>query len=142
VPYGTDSQLDVIQAMNCLATIIESLRDRILLSGLSYAYGAAPCAAAAPIPRTISRDTWPCESRNDRIFIDPAGHALRVLQQVHGLLKRCPNQSQGSLRLARVNSVRSIILELVHQVSDWGSGAAAYFGWMREAKRENTRFGL
>jgi hypothetical protein len=27
----------------------------------------------------------------------------------------------------------------VHQVSDWGSGAAAYFGWMREAKRENTR---
>jgi hypothetical protein len=32
--------------------------------------------------------------------------------------------------------------ELVHQVSDWGSGAAAYFGWMREAKRENTRCGL
>jgi hypothetical protein len=31
---------------------------------------------------------------------------------------------------------------LVHQVSDWGSGAAAYFGWMREAKRENTRCGL
>ncbi len=31
---------------------------------------------------------------------------------------------------------------LVHQVSDWCSGAAAYFGWMREAKRENTRFGL
>jgi hypothetical protein len=30
----------------------------------------------------------------------------------------------------------------VHQVSDWGSGAAAYFGWMREAKRENTRCGL
>jgi hypothetical protein len=28
----------------------------------------------------------------------------------------------------------------VHQVSDWCSGAAAYFGWMREAKRENTRF--
>ena len=33
-------------------------------------------------------------------------------------------------------------LLLVHQVSDWGSGAAAYFGWMREAKRENTRCGL
>jgi four helix bundle protein len=31
---------------------------------------------------------------------------------------------------------------LVHQVSDWGSGAAAYFGWMREAKRENTCCGL
>ena len=28
---------------------------------------------------------------------------------------------------------------LVHQVRDWFSGAAAYFGWMREAKRENTR---
>jgi len=26
----------------------------------------------------------------------------------------------------------------VHQVRDWFSGAAAYFGWMREAKRENT----
>ena len=31
---------------------------------------------------------------------------------------------------------------LVHQVRDWYSGAAAYFGWMREAKRENTRCGL
>src|SRR6516164_43583 len=31
---------------------------------------------------------------------------------------------------------------LVHQVRDWFSGAAAYFGWMREAKRENTRCGL
>jgi beta-galactosidase GanA len=31
---------------------------------------------------------------------------------------------------------------LVHQVSDWCSGAAAYFGWMREVKRENTRCGL
>jgi len=30
----------------------------------------------------------------------------------------------------------------VHQVSDWCSGAAANFGWMREAKRENTRGGL
>jgi hypothetical protein len=32
--------------------------------------------------------------------------------------------------------------QLVHQVRDWFSGAAAYFGWMREAKRENTRCGL
>src|SRR5271157_3857878 len=31
---------------------------------------------------------------------------------------------------------------LVHQVRDWYSGAAAYCGWMREAKRENTRCGL
>jgi hypothetical protein len=31
---------------------------------------------------------------------------------------------------------------LVRQVSDWCSGAAAYFGWMRDAKRENTRCGL
>ena len=28
------------------------------------------------------------------------------------------------------------------QVRGWYSGAAAYFGWMREAKRENTRCGL
>ena len=32
--------------------------------------------------------------------------------------------------------------ELVHQVRGWYSGAAASFGWMREAKRENTRCGL
>src|SRR5260221_10254541 len=32
--------------------------------------------------------------------------------------------------------------DLVHQVSDWDSGAAVNFGWMREAKRENTRCGL
>ena len=31
---------------------------------------------------------------------------------------------------------------LVHQVRGWYSGAAAYFGWMREAKRDNTRCGL
>ncbi len=31
---------------------------------------------------------------------------------------------------------------LVHQVRDRYSGAAAYFAWMREAKRENTRCGL
>ena len=31
---------------------------------------------------------------------------------------------------------------LVHHVRDWFSGAAAYFGWMREVKRENTRCGL
>jgi hypothetical protein len=34
------------------------------------------------------------------------------------------------------------VLVLVHQVRDWYSGAAAYFGRMREAKRENTRCGL
>ena len=33
-------------------------------------------------------------------------------------------------------------LALVHQVSDWGSGAAANFDWMREAKRERTGCGL
>ena len=27
MPYGTDSQLDVFQAINCLATISRSLRD-------------------------------------------------------------------------------------------------------------------
>src|SRR6516225_2737300 len=37
----------------------------------------------------------------------------------------------------------SLVLSfLVHQVRDWFSGAAANFGWMREAKRENTRCGL
>ena len=27
-------------------------------------------------------------------------------------------------------------------VSDWSGGTAAYFGWMREAKSQNTRCGL
>jgi hypothetical protein len=44
--------------------------------------------------------------------------------------------------LGAVKIVRQEQVHLVHQVSDWGSGAAAYFGWMREAKRENTRCGL
>ena len=29
MPYGTDSRLNVFQAINCLATIIQSLRDRV-----------------------------------------------------------------------------------------------------------------
>ena len=37
---------------------------------------------------------------------------------------------------------RRIVPGLVHQVRGWYSGAAAYFGWMREAKRDNTRCGL
>jgi hypothetical protein len=37
---------------------------------------------------------------------------------------------------------QSAFSRLVHQVSDWCSGAAAYFGWVREAKRKNTRCGL
>jgi DNA end-binding protein Ku len=45
------------------------------------------------------------------------------------------------LRDALVESGKTAI-SLVHQVSDWCSGAAANFGWMREAKRENTRCGL
>ena len=47
----------------------------------------------------------------------------------------------------RLSAIRSELqaslpVYLVRQVSDWGSGAAEYFGWMREAKRENTRYGL
>src|SRR6516164_5303687 len=41
-----------------------------------------------------------------------------------------------------LNLAQDSIYNLVHQVRDWFSGAAAYFGWMREAKRENTRCGL
>jgi hypothetical protein len=37
---------------------------------------------------------------------------------------------------------RFFLLSLVHQIRDWFRGAAAYFGWMREAKRKNTRCGL
>jgi len=48
----------------------------------------------------------------------------------------CPNHT------APFGTARWGWRRLVHQVSDWGSGAAANFDWMREAKRENTRCGL
>src|SRR6516164_6660826 len=48
--------------------------------------------------------------------------------------------SSGSNARPRIQQVGRETL--VHQVRDWFSGAAAYFGWMREAKRENTRCGL
>jgi hypothetical protein len=54
------------------------------------------------------------------------------------LLRAC-----ASLGLATFDGVAFHTTSLlVHQVRDWFSGAAAYFGWMREAKRENTRCGL
>ncbi len=43
---------------------------------------------------------------------------------------------------AQTSSSLHLSATLVHQVNDWGSGAAANFDWMREAKRENTRCGL
>jgi hypothetical protein len=47
------------------------------------------------------------------------------------------------LQLASVVSFGFTIFGvLVHQVSDWCSGAAANFGWMREEKGENIRCGL
>jgi hypothetical protein len=33
-------------------------------------------------------------------------------------------------------------LWILHQVSDWSGGAAPYFCWMPEAKRENARWSL
>jgi hypothetical protein len=45
-------------------------------------------------------------------------------------------------KLPRPRNIVSVghVSQLAHEVSDWGSGAAAHFGWMREAKRKNTRF--
>ena len=48
----------------------------------------------------------------------------------------------GGRAYARTGLEFAAINRLVHQVSDWCSGAAGNFGWMREAKRENTRCGL
>jgi DNA-binding MarR family transcriptional regulator len=59
----------------------------------------------------------------------PSVHQMVLTLERTGLIHRKPGVA------------RSIKL-LVHQVSDWCSGAAANFDWMREAKRENTRCGL
>ena len=53
-----------------------------------------------------------------------------------------PDSGQLCLASLKVNYEPMAVLLLVHQVRDWFSGAAANFGWMREAKRENTRCGL
>jgi hypothetical protein len=68
---------------------------------------------------------------------------VRLAGREFGLL----NTSKMRVRVFSLKSVqfdcRDLRSEgLVHQVSDWGSGAAANFDWMREAKRENTRCGL
>ncbi len=54
------------------------------------------------------------------------------------------NKAQETYRKAGFRRHDRLLMTklLVHQVSDWCSGAAANFGWMREAKRENTRCGL
>jgi hypothetical protein len=43
-------------------------------------------------------------------------------------ISRKAAEAQREDRIRELNYAFS----LVHQVSDWGSGAAAYFGWMRE----------
>jgi len=52
------------------------------------------------------------------------------------------NSAQFGLMVSAYGISAGLAGILVHQVRDWFSGAAAYFGWMREAKRENTRCGL
>jgi hypothetical protein len=83
----------------------------------------------------------------------PAHRWLKDLQKLSKLKERQTTAVRITVALAsipnsRIEAVqspdRSLIYfcELVRQVSAWCSGAAAYFGWMREAKRENTRCGL
>ena len=52
----------------------------------------------------------------------------------------CPIAVSGCIPIAAM--LAPAYHQLVHQVCGWYSGAAAYFGWMREPKRENTRCGL
>jgi hypothetical protein len=72
-------------------------------------------------------------SRSILMFIERSHHATR---------RPCKRLSR--VRCAKKNDGDGFArpLGLVHQVSDWCSGAAAYFGWVREAKRKNTRCGL
>jgi hypothetical protein len=66
-----------------------------------------------------------CETATDR--------SLHAINDVEALVTTC-----GAPRVQTVSS-ENRLGNLVHQVRGWYSGAAAYFGWMREAKRENTR---
>ncbi len=47
MPYGTDSRLNGFQAINCLATIIQSLRDRGYLGAQAQLPGFAVLLASA-----------------------------------------------------------------------------------------------
>ena len=58
------------------------------------------------------------------------------------LLARNRREDSSLMDICEAPVARVSPQALVHQVSDWCSGAAANFDWMREAKRENTRCGL
>ena len=73
-----------------------------------------------------------------------------MAQAVHIVLQLSPHRFESVtnrhtnvfVRTLDFQMLVRLRLPLVHQVSDWCSGAAAKFDWMREAKRENTRCGL
>ncbi len=91
-------------------------------------------------------------SANEYVFWDSAHPSGKMHQLIAGDLIEFLNQAGlAGVKYRRASALRRLpssvkesrnAIALVHQVSDWGSGAAANFGWMREAKRENTRCGL
>jgi hypothetical protein len=81
----------------------------------------------------------------DPPYVQPAPASVRPPEQIpphQELHEPAPEISIHGTNGKQPPPVSNKKPELVHQVSDWSSGAAAYFGWMREAKRENTRCGL
>jgi NAD(P)-dependent dehydrogenase (short-subunit alcohol dehydrogenase family) len=93
---------------------------RAIALALSSAGATVVCS---DLNKTLGRKAMKKTSKSIRIMLSSVGGAKAVYVQAD---VRCASEIEN----------------LVHQVSDWGSGAAAYFGWMREAKRENTRCGL
>jgi hypothetical protein len=68
------------------------------------------------------------------------------IKELKGRFAQWYNKRHGRYGALWAERFKSLLVEageaVVHQVRDWYTGAAAYFGWMCEAKRENTRCGL
>ena len=119
-----------------------------------------PKFAAAPLPQSLTWCTRWCLKHLKLPFpamiseLECAGSRwFPVLPRSGPLTETSGRTNLAAAGVARIGhgpeALRQRILvrfrrndHLVHQVSDWGSGAAANFDWMREAKRENTRCGL
>ena len=88
------------------------------------------------------RNSYPFHSSLPLAHLEPFARAYALNSLRIDLITIPAKQSRYTQVLLTQFNNASLTEKLVHQVSDWCSGAAGNFGWMREAKRENTRCGL
>jgi hypothetical protein len=99
----------------------------------SILFSNVSCGTSKPAGRRLAR----CELSITLAPIE-LRHACKVRRSI---LVPLTHSGIGPLSLLSYQAKKAGVT-LVHQVSEWCSGAAANFGWMREAKKENTRCGL